>query len=453
MEPAQRMPAQLEADGASRLRSVNPRPVVLASFWERSAAFIINYLILSLIPTLIIYKYIGDVFLALLATGNPGALMGAAGSFFGVVAFVGLWQFLGMGWITYEDGTDRGSIGKRILRLRVINDRGQSPGFGGSCLRYLAMLVSALPANLGFAMALGSERLTLHDRITGMRVVQDGRERPSLGKIFGALIVIHVLAYAVPYYYFMGKLRQYVEVSQEQYKQQLAERAKLARLKPVEAPWSLTHYQGAFASAPPGAPPAGSVKAGPFTISIQEAAGTKLALAFQLPLVRDYPAFLKPPEVLLTEVVNKERGDLTIPSGFWKPVSLQLKGNVLEGAHVLTTQGPAETVASIRGSVRWYAPTQLVEIGELKPEVGAREGDYALTAIQGENFGIVWPAGTAAPYAVGYTSAGEKVESHFVTGTAPTTSYWVRFPVKPSVIKLYRADTFEHVETHFSVGR
>jgi uncharacterized RDD family membrane protein YckC len=90
-----------------------------------------------------------------LAVGGAGLLL----------CICGLYQF-SFGGITGQ------TVGKRLLRLRVISRRGTTPGSLRGLLRFAAMLVSVLPAGLGWVWALfDRERRALHDHLAGTYVI------------------------------------------------------------------------------------------------------------------------------------------------------------------------------------------------------------------------------------------------------------------------------------------
>lgn len=67
-----------------------------------------------------------------------------------------------------------GTIGKRLLGLRVVNRDGSgAPGFGRSLIRSLLWLIGSTGANFGFIVALfNRENRTLHDYASGTVVVE-----------------------------------------------------------------------------------------------------------------------------------------------------------------------------------------------------------------------------------------------------------------------------------------
>ncbi|MDR0184541.1 RDD family protein [Lysobacter arvi] len=84
-----------------------------------------------------------------------------------------VWQVAG------ERSRWQGSLGKRALRLRVVDRDGGPPGLGRSIARQLAGLLSWLTLNLGHAMAaVAPAHLALHDRLSGTRVVREDAPLP-----------------------------------------------------------------------------------------------------------------------------------------------------------------------------------------------------------------------------------------------------------------------------------
>jgi len=84
---------------------------------------------------------------------------------------------IGCGWLYaawYESSRDQATIGKRWMRLKVVDEENERISFARATGRYLAKYISALPCFLGFLMALFSSRgRALHDRLAGTRVVRD----------------------------------------------------------------------------------------------------------------------------------------------------------------------------------------------------------------------------------------------------------------------------------------
>jgi uncharacterized RDD family membrane protein YckC len=106
---------------------------------------------------------IGDV----CATGN--STLGVAAIYVSVLvgfAYV-IWN------LGYKQGTTGSSIGKSILKVKVISEKtGQPLGFGPSVLRQIAHAVDAIPCYVGFLFPLwDAKRQTLADKIMSSIVV------------------------------------------------------------------------------------------------------------------------------------------------------------------------------------------------------------------------------------------------------------------------------------------
>jgi len=102
-----------------------------------------------------------DFVIASLLDRNPMAL-GALGLLVGLSA---LYQI-------YLGGILGHTLGKRLLRLRVISSSGRAPGPVGGCLRFVTMLLSLLPVGLGWLWCLfDRERRALHDHLSGTYVI------------------------------------------------------------------------------------------------------------------------------------------------------------------------------------------------------------------------------------------------------------------------------------------
>ena len=70
------------------------------------------------------------------------------------------------------------TIGKLIVRVRVVGLDGAPPALGASVLRFFAYFASLLPFATGFIMAgLRSDRRALHDLLAGTRVERLGPAR------------------------------------------------------------------------------------------------------------------------------------------------------------------------------------------------------------------------------------------------------------------------------------
>jgi len=131
-----------------------PQPAAaqeLADFWSRFAAFLLDSVIVGF----------SFPFLA-------GLLFGAGA---GSGAFV-LLLFLYAAYFWMGNGLG-GTLGKRIVGLAVVDERGETPGLTRGLVRYLVSIVSALAFYLGyFWMIWDAQKQTWHDKAAGTHVVR-----------------------------------------------------------------------------------------------------------------------------------------------------------------------------------------------------------------------------------------------------------------------------------------
>ena len=104
-----------------------------------------------------------DFVLAGLLDRNP-MVAGGLGLFFGIS---GLYQI-------YLGGILGQTLGKRLLRIRVISSRGQAPGPVLASVRFLTMGLSLGVLGLGWLWCIfDRERRALHDHLSGSYVIVD----------------------------------------------------------------------------------------------------------------------------------------------------------------------------------------------------------------------------------------------------------------------------------------
>ena len=89
----------------------------------------------------------------------------------------GDWAFRGfllaVSAVFYAGFWSRGeTLGLRAWKLRIEGPDGRPPGWGRALLRFVAAILSWLPAGLGFLWVLvDRDRLAWHDRLSGTRLV------------------------------------------------------------------------------------------------------------------------------------------------------------------------------------------------------------------------------------------------------------------------------------------
>jgi len=150
-----------------------------AGFSRRLAASFIDLVLVLLVSTAVTVvaalalgvhlpstkEFGADFVMAGLLDRNP-MVVGALGLFLGIS---GLYQI-------YLGGMLGQTVGKRLLRLRMITSRGQVPGPIIATLRFLTMALSLAPAGLGWLWCIfDRERRSLHDHLAGTYVIFDDR--------------------------------------------------------------------------------------------------------------------------------------------------------------------------------------------------------------------------------------------------------------------------------------
>ena len=153
-------PAPVMADAAPRY----------AGFWWRVLASLLDG-VLSQIVALILGLILGFAFGLVMAIGGSdeetiGLVSGLLGTVLGILV-----QWL---WFTVpESSAWQGSLGKKLLGIKVTDEQGQRIGFGRANARYWGKLVSTITLGVGFLMVAFTRRKQgLHDIIAGTLLVR-----------------------------------------------------------------------------------------------------------------------------------------------------------------------------------------------------------------------------------------------------------------------------------------
>ena len=118
-----------------------------AGFWVRVVATIIDWVILAVI---------GFV------------LQNILGGLSGIVSFV-----VNVAYLVYFWSTTGQTIGHKVMGLRVVRTDGSSLDMSRAVIRYVGMIVAAIPLGLGFLwVALDDRKQGWHDKIADTCVVK-----------------------------------------------------------------------------------------------------------------------------------------------------------------------------------------------------------------------------------------------------------------------------------------
>jgi len=159
-----------------------PAHLVYAGFWLRFVAHVIDGFLLFAVLMLaaaIIFGPFG-IFLAQQKAAGHGDAINSPSTgmlllivclellFYGG-ALIGSWLYFAL----LESGKWQGTLGKRVLGLRVTGIDGQHIGFGRASGRYFAKIISGMTLCIGYIMAgFTPRKQALHDMIAGTLVVR-----------------------------------------------------------------------------------------------------------------------------------------------------------------------------------------------------------------------------------------------------------------------------------------
>jgi uncharacterized RDD family membrane protein YckC len=159
-----------------------PAHIVYAGFWLRLVAHFIDVIIFLGVLTLlamIVFGPFGIYLAQQKSAGNGDAINTPSGGMLVILVCLELLFYGGAtvgGWLYFailESGKWQGTLGKRVLGLRVTGIDGQHISFGRASGRYFAKIISGMTFFVGYIMAGFTDRKqALHDMIAGTLVVR-----------------------------------------------------------------------------------------------------------------------------------------------------------------------------------------------------------------------------------------------------------------------------------------
>ena len=148
-----------------------------AGFWIRVLAFILDRIVVSIAAAPFYFALVLPSVLRIIHeaqnNGEPSpemifSIIGGA-SMFLVLVFVGYWLYEAL----LTASSWQGTIGKRVLRLKVTDKAGNRISFGRSTGRFFAKILSYVTLWIGFIMvAFTDKKRGLHDILAGTVVVR-----------------------------------------------------------------------------------------------------------------------------------------------------------------------------------------------------------------------------------------------------------------------------------------
>lgn len=147
-------------------------------FWIRVAAYLIDQLLLSAAALPFFFVLIFPSILRAIRAAQanqqppgPELVLVTLGSMslFMAIVFCGTWLYEAL----LTSSSWQGTVGKRILGLKVTDDFGKKLGFGRSTARFFAKILSGWVMYVGFIMVAFMERKRgLHDIICSTQVLR-----------------------------------------------------------------------------------------------------------------------------------------------------------------------------------------------------------------------------------------------------------------------------------------
>jgi uncharacterized RDD family membrane protein YckC len=140
-----------------------------ATFWHRLGAYLIDYVITALVtcPLGMVMGVMGAVAEQSGGEAAQAATLGVQAITY-VIAIVAGWLYHAL----MESSSWQGTVGKRVLGIRVTDLGGNRINFGRATGRYFGKIVSSLICLVGFIMVLFTERKQgLHDMMASTLVL------------------------------------------------------------------------------------------------------------------------------------------------------------------------------------------------------------------------------------------------------------------------------------------
>jgi uncharacterized RDD family membrane protein YckC/Tfp pilus assembly protein PilE len=181
-----------------------PDEITYAGFWERFAALIVDGFVLFVVN--MVFSVLAAISIPLLGgKGDSGAGLGIL-----VVAIYLLpWLFSAAYFSLMESGERGATLGKRLLKLRVVGSSGNRISKGRAVGRWFAHAVSNITLLIGYLIQPFTEKKqALHDMISGTFVVRTEKGSNTaaiviafVAMLFFFVVIVGILAaVAIPAY-------------------------------------------------------------------------------------------------------------------------------------------------------------------------------------------------------------------------------------------------------------
>ncbi len=146
-------------------------------FWIRLLAHLIDHVVLGVVAAPLFFILVFPAMLRVIHEAernqepSPELIVAIMSSIFiyVVLAFVGQWLYEAL----LTSSSWQGTLGKRVLRLKVTDEMGNRIGFGRATGRFFAKILSSMFFCIGFIMVgLTDRKRGLHDMLAGTLVMR-----------------------------------------------------------------------------------------------------------------------------------------------------------------------------------------------------------------------------------------------------------------------------------------
>jgi uncharacterized RDD family membrane protein YckC len=174
--------AQAETAAPARAYAAAPPvayapPSIYGGFWIRFLAHLIDHVILGAVAAPLFFITVLPSIIRIAHQAerdqepSPELIIAIVSSAFVYIAlaFVGQWLYEAL----LTSSAWQGTLGKRVLRLKVVDEAGNRISFGRATGRFFAKILSSMFFCIGFIMIGFTERKTgLHDMLAGTKVLR-----------------------------------------------------------------------------------------------------------------------------------------------------------------------------------------------------------------------------------------------------------------------------------------
>lgn len=139
-----------------------------AGFWIRVAAYLIDYIVIQIATSILMFIFMGSLFLNPESMENPDQMLGRVLPLY-VILIVGSWLYYAL----MESSAQQGTLGKMAVGIKVADMDGARISFGNATGRFFAKILSGIILFVGYLMvAFTDKKQGLHDMMANTLVVQ-----------------------------------------------------------------------------------------------------------------------------------------------------------------------------------------------------------------------------------------------------------------------------------------